>query len=215
LQDDATKEILQGGHLGQVTPVELVDFAAQTTRDGVLLTWTTASETQNAGFVIRRIADGREETLTEGMIPGAGTTAVPQTYEFLDTEVDAGTTYLYTLSDVSLTGIERAHSPVRVSVPTTWGAPTVLHLEPARPCPSAGEVTLRYSMPTAGPASLTVYDVLGRQVRELSTGSADAGFHTSVWDLVDDAGMRAAPGLYVVRLAAGGAETTARVVITR
>ncbi|MCU0612667.1 MAG: hypothetical protein MUE60_12880 [Candidatus Eisenbacteria bacterium] len=214
LQDDATKEILQGGHMGQVTPVELLDFSAQTTRDGVLLSWTTASETQNAGFRIRRIVDGREEVITDGMIPGAGTTAVPHTYEHVDRDVAAGTTYRYTLSDVSLSGIERFHSPVSVSVPTTWGAPTALHLEPARPCPSAGDVTLRYSVPVSGSISLTVFDVAGREVRRLLPESSNAGFHTLVWDLADNTGARVAPGLYVVRLAAGGRDVAARVVVT-
>ncbi|MBN1424338.1 T9SS type A sorting domain-containing protein [Candidatus Fermentibacteria bacterium] len=214
LQDDTTKEILQGGNLAQVTPVELVGFAAHTTRDGVLLSWTTASETDNAGFRIYRTVDGRREVLTPGMVPGAGTTAVPQAYEYVDGDIDAGTTYLYTLSDVSLSGIERFHAPVRVSVPRAWGAPTALRLEPAQPCPAAGDVTFRYSLPEDAPASLAIYDVSGRHVRTLRT-TAEAGFHAAVWDLADGANHRVGPGLYIARLSASGGESAVKVVVTR
>jgi len=149
------------------------------------------------------------------MIPGAGTTAIPQAYEFVDTNVRAGTTYFYTLSDVSLSGVERFHSPVSVPVPITWGAPTALHLEPARPCPSNGDVRLSYTVPTDGQLSLVVYDVAGREVRGLYAGAQNAGFHSRVWDLADDTGARVAPGLYVARLTAGGLETSTRIVVTR
>lgn len=214
LQDDTTKEILQGGHLGQVTPVELTGLSAHTTRDGVLLSWNTSSENGNAGFRIYRTVDGRREALTPGLVPGAGTTAVPQTYEYLDGNIEAGTTYLYTLCDVSLSGIERFHAPVSVSVPPAWGAPTALRLERASPCPAAGDVTLCYSLPHNGAVSLAIYDVSGHHVRTLAT-AAEAGFHAAVWDLTDQAGHRMGPGLYIARLAASGGESTTKVVITR
>jgi hypothetical protein len=66
----------------------------------------------------------------------------------------------------------------------------------------------------SGSISLTVFDVAGREVRRLLPESSNAGFHTLVWDLADNTGARVAPGLYVVRLAAGGRDVAARVVVT-
>ncbi len=213
LQDDTTREILQGGLLGQVTPVELLAFEARTVRDGVLLVWRTASELENAGFMIRRASKDGDEVITNGLIPGAGTTAIPRTYEFVDRDVEPGTTYVYTLGDVSLRGVQRWIASVSVTVPPTWGTPSVLHLEPARPCPSRETVTLRWNLPEEGQISLVVVDLAGRVVRTLVHGSQAAGVHSLTWDLTDEAGTRVAPGVYLARLACAGASLATRIVV--
>lgn len=213
LQNDTTKEILQGGLLSQVTPVELVSFTAQTCRDGVLLSWTTASETENAGFRIWREVEGHKELLTGTMIQGSGTSAIPHAYEYVDRDVAAGMTYAYVLSDVSLGGVETFHPPVRVSIPGTWGAPSLLRLEPPRPCPAVNEVALRYSVPSDEPYSVRIYDMGGRAIRDLCAG-AGAGFYSISWDLADDDGVKVPSGLYLVRVVSGSRESSAKVIVT-
>jgi hypothetical protein len=215
LQNDESKEVQQAGSLGEVTPVELVSFTGRTTKDGVLLTWQTATEHDNAGFFIYRVANGATERITPTMIPGAGTTALQQRYEFTDGDVEPGSTYLYKLSDVSLSGVERFHTPVAVTVPHTWGTPSVLHLEPIRPCPAENEAQLSLSLPDDLEVRCTIYDVSGRTVRTLPTVAGTAGtFHLS-WDLTNEAGARVTPGLYVVRVQAGEEKATRSVVVTR
>ena len=215
LQNDGTKEVQQAGSLGEVTPVELVGFSGRVTKEGVLLTWQTATEHDNAGFLIYRVANGETELVTPAMIPGAGTTAVPQRYEFTDGEIEPGSTYLYKLSDVSVSGVERFHTPVAVSVPHTWGTPSVLHLEPIRPCPAEDEVHLSLSLPDDYEIRCTIYDVSGRTVRALSPVAGTAGACQVSWDLTNEAGSRVTPGLYVVRVQCGGEEATGRIVVTR
>jgi len=215
LQDDTTKEVLQAGNLTQVTPVELVSFAGRSTRDGVLLTWATASEKENAGFRIHRIVNGREELLTLGMIPGSGTTAIPQQYEYVDSDVEPGTTYLYKLSDVSVSGIVRFHTPVSVTIPETWGVPTALHLEPIHPCPAKEGVSLTYSLPGGVDVAVSIFDLAGRRMRVLPTVSAEAGIHTTTWDLKDKNGSRVAPGLYLAKVRAGSEEVTGKIIVAQ
>ena len=48
--------------------------------------------------------------------------------------------------------------------------------------------------------SLTVYDVLGRRVRQLWQGSLRAGTHRFVWDGHDAAGKAVAAGVYLYRV---------------
>jgi hypothetical protein len=79
---------------------------------------------------------------------------------------------------------------------------------------SAG-VVIDYAIPSDGPASLTVYDVLGREVRDLFDGRARAGNRTSVWDERDYRGERVASGVYVIRLRAGQDAATGKTVIIR
>jgi hypothetical protein len=215
VQNDETMEVQQVAKLGQVTPVELVSFTGRMTKDGVLLTWMTATEQENAGFMIYRVANGQTELLTPDMIPGAGTTAIPQRYEFIDGTVEPGTTYLYKLSDVSLAGIERFNAPVAVTVPSTWGTPSVLHLEPVRPCPAENEALLSLSLPEGVEARVSIYDVAGRKVRMLPSLNEPAGTYTMVWDLTDDSGAQVSPGLYFVRAQGGGTDLTRRIVVAR
>jgi ELWxxDGT repeat protein len=76
--------------------------------------------------------------------------------------------------------------------------------------PARGAVHVRLTLPAAMPVRATVHDVLGRPVATLADGSYAAGATTLTW-----AGDGAAPGLYVVRVAAGSAVRTVPVVRTR
>jgi len=78
--------------------------------------------------------------------------------------------------------------------------PAGLALAAPSPNPSRGATRLQYSLPQAGPASLSVYDVQGRRVAVLADGVQDAGTHVASWN-----GLEAAPGVYrcVLSTAAG------------
>jgi flagellar hook assembly protein FlgD len=52
-------------------------------------------------------------------------------------------------------------------------------------------------------------------VRTIDAGVRPAGAHELTWDGRDDAGVPVAPGVYLARLAAGGAAAVTRVVMLR
>ncbi len=89
-------------------------------------------------------------------------------------------------------------------------APAVLALEPVRPNPSTGSATVGFALPDAGPARVTVVDLLGREVAVLAEGPHAAGRHQAS---LAPAGL--APGVYVVRLDAAGQRLAQRVVVVR
>ena len=68
------------------------------------------------------------------------------------------------------------------------------------PNPFRRTTILKVGVLTPGPARATVYDVGGRVVRRLVTGSLPAGRHTVSWDGRDETGADATPGIYFVRL---------------
>ena len=76
----------------------------------------------------------------------------------------------------------------------------------AAPNPTSGALTLSLSTPTLGAITLEAFDAVGRRVlsREVqaSAGPTDVQIDTSGW----------APGLYLVRAAAGGESQTVRLV---
>ena len=85
----------------------------------------------------------------------------------------------------------------------------------AHPNPFVSETRVSYSLKTAGRASLRIYDVNGRLVRTLFDGAADAGVHLARWDGRDDRGRTAGVGIYFIRLAAGSALRTERILRLR
>ena len=106
-----------GYDAGGALPVELSAFNAGRDRvtGAVVITWSTQSELNNAGFFIKRSQQthGKFVIVNPTMIAGAGTTAEKQSYTFTDATADPNIVYYYQIEDVSLDGnrqtLTRAH----------------------------------------------------------------------------------------------------------
>ena len=103
-QDDkGTPGYREGGAL----PVELSRFSMTRNEAGaVVLTWTTESEVDNAGFNLRRSEkrDSGFTLLNPALIAGAGTTGERQTYTFTDSSAKPGVEYYYQIEEVASDG---------------------------------------------------------------------------------------------------------------
>jgi hypothetical protein len=80
------------------------------------------------------------------------------------------------------------------------------------PNPFRGKIDLRYSVPNSTPFDVSILDVVGRRLRLYRT-SGPVGVIS--WDGTDDVGRFATPGVYFIRLDAGGQSETRRVVLIR
>ena len=93
---------------GGALPVELSHFrpARDKATDQVVITWSTQSELNNAGFFIKRSQqpDGEFKVINTAMVPGAGTTSEKQFYTYTDTTAQPNVVYYYQIEDVSLDG---------------------------------------------------------------------------------------------------------------
>ena len=106
-----------GYDAGGALPVELSAFNAGRDRvtGAVVITWSTQSELNNAGFFIKRSQQthGKFVIVNPTMIAGAGTTAEKQSYTYTDATADPNIVYFYQIEDVSLDGnrqtLTRAH----------------------------------------------------------------------------------------------------------
>ena len=74
-----------------------------------MITWSTQSELNNAGFFIKRSQqrDGKFKVINATMILGAGTTSEKQFYTYTDTTAQRDVVYYYQIEDVSLDGDRR------------------------------------------------------------------------------------------------------------
>jgi len=96
------------------------------------------------------------------------------------------------------------------SSPGEASLPTVLALRAPAPNPVRGSARLAFDLPTPARVRLAVVDALGREVVAVFDGEREAGRHTAS---VSVDGF--APGLYVVRLAAGDELATRRLIVVR
>jgi len=104
-------------------PVELLDFQAQIQGNTTLLTWKTATETNNAGFEVQRSRDGIEWQKIAWQ-DGQGTTSALHNYVHRDLNPLFGTSYYrlrqvdfddtFTYSDI--VSIRYTRTPVPVSI---------------------------------------------------------------------------------------------------
>jgi hypothetical protein len=195
---------------GIEVPVELVSFTCRSVDEGVLLQWVTYTETDNRGFHVHRSAEDESGgcRITEQLIPGAGTTTVPQTYSYLDPVRKSGR-YLYWLEQVDMDGSTSWHGPVEAVV-----APRSLVLHGPVPNPTTGEVRLTIVLPSEGArqVELGLYDTGGRLVARPLSDMVEAGrSHHVTWV----PGTDLAPGLYWWRLTAGDHVVRRPMVLSR
>ena len=123
-----------GFRAGGALPVELSHFRPARNKEtgAVVITWSTQSELNNAGFFIKRSQqrDGEFQIINATMIPGAGTTGEKQFYTYEDTTAQADVVYYYQIEDVSLDGNRRTltrgirlkgHVGAAGKATVTWG----------------------------------------------------------------------------------------------
>jgi flagellar hook assembly protein FlgD len=86
-------------------------------------------------------------------------------------------------------------------------------LNRAVPNPFSGSTAFSYRVADGGSkVDVGVYNVAGRLVKTLASGSQDAGVFTVTWDGTDAAGVRMAPGVYFLRSRVGNESNVSRVI---
>ena len=123
-----------GQDAGGPLPVELSHFrpARDKATGAVVITWSTQSELNNAGFFIKRSQqrNGQFKVINATMVPGAGTTSEKQFYTFTDTTAQPNVVYYYQIEDISLDGNRqtltngirlKGHIGAAGKLTTSWG----------------------------------------------------------------------------------------------
>lgn len=191
-------------------PVELAAFeGTQTGKGTVQLSWTTASERNNAGFRIQhqRPTDGTWAKVgsVESKADG-GTTSEPIHYRFQADGLEVGT-HRFRLKQVDLDGTTRPYDPVHVELKMQ----KALRLNPPTPNPARGQATLSFAVKEASETTIRLYNTLGQRVAILYRGTPAAGeSHTVRLDA-----STLPSGVYVVRLETDGQTRTRRLTIVR
>ena len=167
-------------------PIELRSFTGTLDKQNITLTFSTATERNNAYFSIERSTDGaRYEAI--GKVTGAGNSLLQRDYTYTDERPVKGVNF-YRLQQVDFDG-QFSYSPV---VSVTFGQAGGIRLSPQ---PVLDQLSVALEQPTAEGTNWQVYDFSGRL---LQSGTLDA--ETIHFDLPT---VTLTEGSYVLRLVSG------------
>jgi hypothetical protein len=81
--------------------------------------------------------------------------------------------------------------------------PNVYVLDQNHPNPFNPTTTLRYDLPEDVMVNITIYDMMGRQVKTLINGKQSAGYKSLKWNATNNLGQSVSAGLYLYMIQAG------------
>ncbi len=161
---------------GTALPVELTRFEAVADGLAVVLSWDTASETNNAGFEMhsKRSLENSEEADWQvvGFVEGQGTTLEPQSYTFRIEDLLPGR-HVFRFKQIDFDGAFEYSPEVEVALELV----EAFYLSTVYPNPFNPRAQFTLMVRQEQSVRVAVYDVQGRRVALLHEGSLAAGTH--------------------------------------
>ena len=191
-----------------VVPVELAHVSAVRSGQHAELDWTTAGETNNAGFAIEHRGPDAAAFRRVGFVKGQGTTARTHSYHYRTQALSVGT-HAFRLRQVDADGSEEVSRVVRVEMGMDGAYKTSL-----RPHPLTHSGVFRLTVKTRQRVRVSVYDLLGRRVHTLLDETVLPAYDTRTIRL-QPAQMGLPSGTYLLRIDGETFSGTERLVIVR
>jgi hypothetical protein len=205
---NAVTVLLNGIHV----PVAVEDLQAVRSEGRIRLGWSLSVEARQnlMGLQVRRAMNsaGPYTVLGLGLLEPA------PTMSFVDPDVFPDREYWYQIVLVSHEGTPAITASLRVpsSMPSPGGS--VLR-QPFVPT-DGGPIQVQYTVTgSRTDVRLTIFDVLGHEIRILDRGVREQGDYVRTWDRYATSGLSVPRGVYLVQLNAGGATATRKLVLLR
>ncbi len=200
---------------GPPLPIQLATLTGTALNGrGVLIQWSTLSETDSYGFEVQKSASqtGDYQSIQGSFVSGHGTTTVPQKYSYTDAAPGTGTVY-YRLKQLDLDGTFRYSDGITVDVAAGVAGgqfPTEFSLSQSYPNPFNPSTIIRYGLPQKAFVTLEVFTTLGQRVATLVSEQQDAGYH----EVTFNAGNLAS-GAYFYTVTAGDYHASKKLVLMK
>lgn len=162
-------------------PVELINFNAKVVNNHVHLSWETATEKNNYGFIIERMKifsfrSSNWEAI--GFVSGNGNSNSPKSYSFVDNSALAGK-YKYRLKQIDTDGSFTYSETIEVE---TIVEDFVLYQNYPNPFGEASNsnnptTKISWKSPQSGWQTLKIYDIIGNEIATLVDEYKEAGVY--------------------------------------
>jgi hypothetical protein len=160
---------------GVPLPVELVTFNADSKGRTINLKWTTATEVNTLRFEVQRTSvtkTGTGNWIYVGTINAHVNSNSPKDYTFIDNNQEAGK-YNYRLKIVDKDGSFVLTDVINAEI----ALPDKFALSQNYPNPFNPNTVISYSLPFDCNVKMSVYDAVGRMVRDVVNENQKAGYH--------------------------------------
>jgi len=141
------------------------------------------------------VSHAQIETMTGQLINGRGTIEKLERVRItvtLDNEV-IGRTYTDSLGLFRISTTSVADAPLK-------STPQAFAVHPNYPNPFANRTTIPFSLPMAGDVTISIFNIIGQQVRTLQSSHFPAGSHMLLWDGRDNHGLQCSNGIYFIKM---------------
>lgn len=166
--------------------VELLDFQAKPEQNHNLVTWTTASETNNDYFILESSSDGVNfKSITT--IAGNGNSSQNINYQFNDFEYFSPKTF-YRLIQVDYDGEQHKSQVITVNRQNDFNDMDIV----LYPNPSTGEVNLKTYVENSGEVNIRVLNLLGELIYNEKV-NLKVGYNNNTFDF-----SNLANGIYAI-----------------
>jgi len=184
-------------------------LAVGTTGESATLSWTTASEQNNAGFRVQHKAPSQDSWSRIGFVESkatGGTTTDATTYQFSAEDLSVGA-HQFRLKQVDLEGTTHLHASVELELTMKQA----LRVSGPAPNPVRNQATVSFAVKERKEVTLTLYNLLGQKVRTLYRDVPAPG---QAQRTPLDASTLSS-GTYFLRLQADGKTKTRRVTVVQ
>ncbi len=204
-----------GYSLDNLAPAAPANVTGKETEMGITLQWAKSRDEDFKFFTVYR-------STSPGFDPKLSNPIAKLTEnQYIDTDVQVGTTYYYRVTSFDFSGNESLPSnevPVvvtSVAMGSSEAIPDNYELAQNYPNPFNPSTVIRFGLPEATHAKLTVYNLLGIPIRVLAEGKFGAGYHTLIWDAKNDKGQLVGGGTYIYRLETPQGVLTRKMVLIK
>ena len=198
----------------QQEAAELATFGGELVDDRVVVSWSTASQTNNAGWRLLRSVDGENFEAVSELVQGAGTSDAMLSYSIEDVNLPSNEKVWYQLEQVDLDGSISRSNPVEVLLGARMPVPTVFSTN-VYPNPFNPSTTISYDLPNESFVSIVIYDAIGQEIRRLVSEQTAAGRYRVQWDALDTQGRAVGSGVYIAKVEAGSFSSSQKMLLLK
>lgn len=157
--------------------------------EGALITFRTDEE------IVATAVTAEDGSYSVESLPADSYSILASTIGFADvtSTVSVGNT-------INVYGLDMMVANTTTDVQTLSAQPAQFELAQNYPNPFNPSTQINFTLAQAGLVRLTVYDVLGREIKRLVDGAKAAGTYNAIWDGTNSQGEKIASGIYFYRL---------------